>query len=149
MVTRNLNDAEANLRIRFKQARRLFKKTFFGKRFNIQVSCVLRSNEEQMNLYNSTRNNYAQKAKKFGHKTYGDGVIDKSRHQPNEHGLSEAVDFFAVNKKTRKANWRCVPVYWLFGKFCERYGLEWGGRWIGLRDMCHVQLPGIPVKSKK
>lgn len=144
MSSRNLDDAEPNLRIRFNQTRRRFSKTFIGKRYEIRVSCVLRTDEEQKIIYWSTRRE-GPKGKIINltrwHKTYQDGVIRKSRHQANARGLSEAIDFFVINKKTGKASWTCKIVYRIFGRVCEKYHLEWGGRFKGFADLCHVQLP--------
>lgn len=144
MSTRDLNDAEPILASRFNRARNDFlsPKKWRGRTFDIKVSAVLRPDEEQKALYWSSRREVDGKVVDIPgarHVTFLDGVQDKSRHQANKNGKSEAIDFFLVRKKTGKADWTAKIMYFIFGRFAEKYGLEWGGRWA-FRDMAHVQL---------
>lgn len=146
MATRDLNDAEPVLASAFEMARRDFlsPNTWRSKWFDIQISAVLRPDEEQKALYWSSRRKVGSEIVQIPgkrHVTYLDGVQKRSRHQANKYGKSEAVDFFVVRRKTGKADWTTKVIYFIFGRFCEKYGLVWGGRWKGFRDLAHVELP--------
>lgn len=144
MATRNIADAHPQLQAKFLAALEKFRSAKWRRnRFDIKISCVLRSDDEQKALFWKSRIEIDGKIlKKPGtrHVTYCDGVRKKSRHQANMKGQSEAIDFFVVRKKTGKADWLCKVPYCIFGYFCSKEGLEYGGHWV-FKDRCHVQLP--------
>lgn len=64
----------------------------------------------------------------------------RSRHLPNAHGKSEAIDL-APRICLGMKNWAPDHPYWLVIRDeAERLGLVSGARWAK-RDMGHVQLP--------
>jgi len=134
MPSRTLNDAHPTLRARYKAALRLYRKrSWANKRFQVKVSCVLRTSEEQAALYAKGRTTEGRIV------TYCDGYQDKSQHQHDSHGYSRAVDFYLLDRKTGKAIWRFHPAMWLFIKLCKEVGLEPGYYWK-MKDSFHIQL---------
>lgn len=81
---------------------------------------------------------YAQGRTLPGHiVTQRDGIKRKSNHQPHEDGLGHAVDcaFIGPGPFADTHPWD------QYGTLCEAQGLTWGGRWVGLVDRPHVELP--------
>lgn len=68
----------------------------------------------------------------------------KSKARPGEslHNYSPtgAFDIYFLDARTNKANWEFI-YYQRFGELAESIGLVWGGRWAGLVDGPHIQLP--------
>ncbi len=133
MATRSLATAHPTLRARYKAALRLYKKRKWAQKYRIQISCVRRTNEEQMALYARGR------SKPGSIVTYCDGVINKSKHQPDGHGFSRAIDVFVIKRSTGKAVWRWNPALWLFIMLADEVGLECGRFWKW-KDSFHIQM---------
>lgn len=141
-MDRNLRNADHDLQISFLKAKRRFEKSVFGKRYNIQVIGVLRTDEEQKQIWWHSREMIEEKIvqkKGIKHITYKDGVIDKSKHQANKYKKSEAIDFAPVNRKTGEIDWLKIVPFYVFGRMCEDEGLRWGGRWVNFRDYGHIE----------
>ena len=68
--------------------------------------------------------------------TYKDGVQHPSNHQPHADGFGYAVDcaFIGAQPFDPRHPWE------LYGTSAEAQGLRWGGRFLGLRDLPHVEL---------
>lgn len=114
---------------------------YVNKRYDVKVSCVLRTREEQEALFWKSRKVVDGKIIKTGrHVTYCDGDQKKSPHQANLDLKSEAIDFFILDKRTGKAVWHRLFAYILFGRICMKYGLGWGGSWHAFKDWGHIQL---------
>lgn len=143
----NEQTADHDLLMRFKRAQRRFAASYLGKRYKIQITGILRTDEEQKNLWWKSREmkdgKIVQAKNSFGilipHVTYIDGVVDRSKHQANKEGFSEAIDFAPVNKKTGKIDWMRILPFTIFGWMCEKEGLFWGGRWA-FRDYGHIEI---------
>lgn len=67
----------------------------------------------------------------------------KTNAQPGEslHNYQPALAFdFAFRKPDGTVDWSW-QLYEKFGKEGEKLGLTWGGRWEGLKDGTHLQMP--------
>lgn len=126
--------AEPHLLLCFKRAKTRFEGTALGKRYEIQIIGIMRTEDEQKALWAKGRDGDPGRIV-----TYCDGVIDKSKHQENQDGYSMAIDFAPVKKSTGKIDWLKIVPFYVFGIMCEKEGLTWGGRWR-FRDYGHVQL---------
>lgn len=69
--------------------------------------------------------------------TYKDGYKRKSNHQPRADGLGGAVDaaFLGPDPFADSHDWLA------YGLSVEAQGAIWGGRFLGLVDRPHVELP--------
>ncbi len=80
--------------------------------------------------------------------TYADGVKNKSNHQPKADGLGRAVDCcFLVDLdhdgQTDDPTWDLKRPWNLYGEMAIALGLEWGGRWLSIKDLPHIELKGL------
>lgn len=66
-----------------------------------------------------------------------DGYVNKSRHQVHPDGLGYAVDcaFKGTDPFALSHDWHA------YGALLEASGCLWGGRWKGLVDRPHAELP--------
>lgn len=69
--------------------------------------------------------------------TYKDGVIHRSNHQVHEDGLGHAVDCAFIGAQPFADTWPWET----YGLALEAWGLVWGGRFKGLNDRPHAELP--------
>lgn len=71
--------------------------------------------------------------------TYKDGVTHKSNHQPHADGFGHAVDaaFIDAEPFADAHPWEA------YGEALEAQGLIWGGRFRGLVDRPHAELPEV------
>jgi peptidoglycan L-alanyl-D-glutamate endopeptidase CwlK len=103
-------------------------------RGSIRVEVVqgLRSFDEQAALY-------AQGRTKTGK------VVTNAKAGFSNHNFGLAVDLVPFLSDSLP-NWEAPDSTWkAIGKAAEAQGLEWGGRWKGIVDRPHVQLPGLSV----
>lgn len=99
----------------------------------MMVTDTLRTEAEQVALYTQGRTKPGRIV------TNVDGVKHQSNHQAHEDGYGHAVDCcFLVNGKP---SWDVKLPWQLYGKMAETLGLVWGGSWISLHDLPHVELP--------
>ena len=97
----------------------------------VEVVQGFRTAEEQDALYDQGRTKPGKK------------VTNAKRWQSN-HNYGLAVDLCPFVEG--KPNWDAPFSVWQqIGRTSEGLGLEWGGRWAKLRDLPHVQLPGLSV----
>ena len=138
-MTNKIDFAEIELQKKYVRTKRaFFKRKWAHKIWKVRLTCVLRSDDEQRRLFWKSR--YEKDGKIFPHVTYKDGVILKSRHQANEHGLSSALDFVMIRRSTGKADWTCFVGFHIFGRLAEREGLFWGNRFKNFKDKGHLEL---------
>lgn len=92
-----------------------------------------RTAEEQAELYKQGR------TKPGPIVTNKDGYIRKSNHQTHADGLGHAIDcaFLGGDPFAESHPWS------LYGEAGEAEGLIWGGRWVGLVDRPHLELPDL------
>lgn len=83
---------------------------------------------------------YAQGRSAPGHiVTYADGVEKRSNHQPRLDTFGHAVDCcFLVNGQP---SWDVGLPWKAYGAAAEALGLRFGGSFINLHDLPHVELP--------
>lgn len=107
--------------------------------FDFTVLCGLRTNEEQAELYAQGRTNPGRIV------TYTDGVMKRSRHQPNAAGQSEAVDLapFPINWDNTKQFILLASVM-LVAAEREGVGLIWGGDWDRDFDLDEHRFSDLP-----
>ena len=97
----------------------------------VEVVQGFRTPEEQDALYNQGRTKSGKK------------VTNAKRWQSN-HNYGLAVDLCPFVEG--RPNWDAPFSVWQqIGRTAEGLGLEWGGRWAKLRDLPHVQMPGLSV----
>lgn len=96
----------------------------------------VRTTERQQALYAIGRTKPGNKV------TNCDGVTKKSNHQVKADGFGHAADcaFIDDPKTPRDETWDQTMPWQAFGALAEAMGLVWGGRWVTLRDMPHVEL---------
>jgi peptidoglycan L-alanyl-D-glutamate endopeptidase CwlK len=71
--------------------------------------------------------------------TNADGINAKSNHQVKADGFGHAVDMcFVVNGIP---SWGTQHPWRLYGEMAKSQGLKWGGDWVRLTDMPHIELP--------
>lgn len=101
------------------------------------VTAGVRTTQEQQMLYAQGRTAPGVRV------TNLDGVKKRSKHQPFADGFGHAVDLaFLDDPDTSKTEVYDPAMPWdLMGLAAEKKGLIWGGRWQGLIDMPHVELP--------
>ena len=73
-----------------------------------------------------------------------DGIKIKSKHQPNDFGLSEAIDIMCYNPKTKNATWENKYYYYIAGLFRSKaselgINFRWGG-WFDFEDAGHFEV---------
>lgn len=68
----------------------------------------------------------------------GKSEIDP-RIRPTNHMLRLAKDFAVIDKITGAFVWARTAEYERFGIIAESFGLRWGGRWLSLNDIYHVE----------
>ncbi|MGW8180682.1 MAG: M15 family metallopeptidase [bacterium] len=93
------------------------------------VTCTLRSNEEQDELY-------AQGRTKPG-KIVTNAKGGEGKHNPGPDGKSRAFDV-AFRLGERGATWE--GPWDVLGKIAALVGLIWGGDWVHFKDLPHFQL---------
>ena len=106
------------------------------RRLNLYASITetIRTRELQMQYYSMGRTALGRIV------TYCDGVINKSAHQANPQGLSEACDIALFDKTTKTANWKSKLGYCILGLLArKKCKLVWGGT-FRFRDCAHFQL---------
>lgn len=91
----------------------------------------VRTQAEQMALYAQGR------TVKGAIVTYKDGIRHRSNHQPHADHYGHAVDvaFLGPQPFDPRHPWEAL------GELAESLGLIWGGRFLGLRDLGHLELP--------
>jgi len=124
MASRSLSNAHPVLVEKFEAALKKFKVE--GR--IITITCTHRSTQEQQGLYAQGRTKPGPIVTKV------DGVTKLSKHN---YFPSQAIDFAVVVHG--KISWDPAE-YEEFGALCEAEGLEWGGRWIALKDYPHIEL---------
>ncbi len=111
--------------------------------YTLHITCSHRTPEKQFELYKLGRQNVGSidfpkwtvvdMSKKVTN-CDGSKVISKHNHYP-----AQAIDVCVVDLKTKKVSWK-DPLYQPLGKICKNLGLTWGGNWVGLRDMPHIEV---------
>lgn len=93
------------------------------------VTCTLRTNEEQEELF-------AQGRTKPG-KIITNARAGQSKHNPGPDGLARAFDV-AFRCGDKGATWD--GPWDTLGKVADLVGLRWGGNWHGFKDYPHFEL---------
>jgi len=99
---------------------------------SLEISCTFRSEKAQNDAYKRGRS-----TPPIGKKhiiTHADGTDKKSKHQLFP---SPAIDVWICAQG--KAIWD-EELFELAGKIGESMGLNWGGNFKGLVDMCHFEV---------
>lgn len=94
---------------------------------DVLVTCTLRDNAYQDYLYAQGRTRPGAK-------------VTNAKGGESSHNFGVALDFVPLTDG--KPDWNDLSKFRTVGKIAEEVGLEWGGRWITLTDMPHVQLKG-------
>jgi len=137
-VIRDLAYAHPVLRARFEKLRAIWDESHPRER--LRVTCVWRSPVEQKALWDKGRVTAGPKV------TNCDGSVRMSQHNYNPSRaidvvvLVEGVGMGADLSKVYVATWE-IDKYAALGPLCDEVGLVWGGRFPGLRDAPHVELP--------
>lgn len=112
---------------------------FDPSKLTIQIEQGLRTIEEQNALYQKGRRGIA------GEKRVTNAKGGTSFHN---YGLSCDFWFYYDGRRLRdddqKREFTDEP-FKIVGKYAEKQGLEWGGRWKTIADMPHVQLQGLSI----
>ena len=91
------------------------------------VTCTYRSLAEQADLYAQGRTRPGKR-------------VTNAKPGESAHNFRFALDFVPIVQG--KPDWSSKSPQWLqLGRLAEACGLEWGGRWRGLVDLPHIQLP--------
>lgn len=100
--------------------------------FPMMITDGVRTTEQQQALY-------AQGRTKPGNiVTNADGINKLSNHQVHDDNLGHAVDCcFVVDGKP---SWDLRNPWQLYGRMAVTLGLVWGGSWISIHDLPHVEL---------
>lgn len=77
--------------------------------------------------------------------TNADGIVKKSNHQPRADGLGRAVDMCFLDA-AGQPSWDAKRFpFRLYGEMAKALGCVWGGDWVSIHDLPHIELPdGIP-----
>lgn len=108
--------------------------SLFALGFPIIVTNGLRTTEEQQALYAQGRDTAGPIV------TEDDGVVHKSNHQAHDDGFGHAVDCAFLDEKMQPS-WDPKYPWHLYGMMAVQLGLKWGGSWITIKDLPHVELP--------
>lgn len=99
----------------------------------VLITCTLRDNEYQDYLYAQGR-------------TRAGARVTNAKGGESSHNFGVAFDFVPLTDG--KPDWNDLSKFRTVGKIAEEVGLEWGGRWVTLTDMPHVQLKGWKKPAK-
>lgn len=99
----------------------------------VLITCTLRDNEYQDYLYAQGR-------------TRAGAKVTNAKGGESSHNFGVAFDFVPLTDG--KPDWNDLSKFRTVGKIAEEVGLEWGGRWVTLTDMPHVQLKGWKKPAK-
>lgn len=66
-----------------------------------------------------------------------DGIVKVSDHQ---RGFAVDCAFLDDPRTPRDETWDETKPWAVYGAMAEAEGLTWGGRWVGLRDLPHIEL---------
>ena len=92
---------------------------------DIIVTCTFRSKEKQDALYAQGR-------------TAPGAIVTKARGGESAHNWGMALDVVPV--VNGKPDWNASLDIWeTLGSLAAAAGLDWGGNWVGLKDMPHLQ----------
>lgn len=115
------------------------------------VTDGVRTAEQQFALYQQGRTQQNNAWVKTGDTvTNCDGVLKRSNHQPHESdGLGHAVDVaFIVDMNEDGQVALNEPFTWdqhrnwaLYGAMAKAIGCVWGGDWVSIVDLPHIELP--------
>jgi peptidoglycan L-alanyl-D-glutamate endopeptidase CwlK len=93
------------------------------------ITCTYRPPIEQDRLYS------------IGRTKPGKIITNARRYQsPHNYYPSLALDF-AITDTNNRVVWK-ESLFILFGELCEKYGVNWGGRWKK-PDYPHIQIAGF------
>lgn len=91
------------------------------------LTCTLRTNEEQDELY-------AQGRTKLGK------IVTNARAGQSKHNTGSAFDF-AIRNDDGSLNWDTKTHEWQrAGQIGVELGLVWGGNWKSIKDYAHMEL---------
>ena len=94
---------------------------------DVLITCTFRSMSEQNDLYAQGRTRPGKR-------------VTNAKPGESAHNFRFALDFVPIVQG--KPDWSSKSPQWLqLGRLAEACGLEWGGRWRGLVDLPHIQLP--------
>lgn len=72
---------------------------------------------------------------------FAEGVTKARTLEETPHGRGGALDLVPCDPTGKTPFWSDTAAFSVIGEFAEAMGLEWGGRWTGLVDMPHIQVP--------
>lgn len=99
------------------------------------ITCTTRTVAEQQKLYAQGRTTPGAIV------TQIDGVRKKSNHNLSP---ARAIDVAVLIQG--KITWNEAS-YAPLGELAKRYGLVWGGSWVGFKDMPHLELPAAAAST--
>jgi hypothetical protein len=138
--SRNIKDADKVLQAAYPKILEYYEAKNPG--LTLNLSCVYRTPERQFDLYRQGRSNHGtldhpnwKVTEPTKIVTNCDGYDKVSKHNAYP---SKALDFFVVDKKTKKALW-LKEFYKDIGVIAKKLGLIWGGDWA-MDDYPHVEI---------
>jgi peptidoglycan LD-endopeptidase CwlK len=108
--------------------------------YPMMVTDTLRTVEEQQALFAKGRTAPGPIV------TKADGIVKRSNHQAHADGLGHAVDCcFVVNDQP---SWDARLPWKAYGALAEALGFSWGGNWMTLHDLPHIELVDRPTTER-
>ena len=106
--------------------------------FDVQVTAGHRSDAEQAALYAQGRTKPGPNA--TAARPLGDTVTNARSSSTSAHGRGMAIDL--VPRINGRPSWAEWSLFEQIGELAESQGLDWGGRWLSIKDGPHVEVPG-------
>ena len=139
--SRNIKDADPYLQECWPTILKRYEKANPG--YTLWITCTHRTPEMQLILYKKGRQNEGSIPQPKYVVTDASKVVTNcdgfKKLSPHNEYPSLAMDVCAVNMATKAVTWE-VKHYLALGEICRSLKLEWGGNWIALSDLPHIQI---------
>jgi peptidoglycan LD-endopeptidase CwlK len=99
---------------------------------DIIVTSTYRDNESQDTLYAQGRTTKGRK-------------VTNAKGGQSYHNYRVAFDFAPI--VNGKIPWNDRELFTKCGEIGEEVGLDWAGRWVRFKELAHLQLKGVTLKS--
>jgi hypothetical protein len=138
MPTKDINDAVKPIKDNWEALKADYTKAVPTK--HLVLSCVHRSIVEQQELFKKGRilgtdgKWTVQDKAKIVTNVDGTSTVGAHNYKP-----SRAIDVMVVDNITGKETWD-DKWYMSIGPIARKYGLTWGGDWVSIKDLPHIEV---------